>query len=83
MSHYNNEHKVFNDTFSKHLSVKVSLQPGSTKSFEVNKLQQAMKLANILPCPYFIIARKQKYYWRINNRLFDYEGKYRKAHELK
>ncbi|TMM46923.1 DEAD/DEAH box helicase [Colwellia ponticola] len=78
-----NQVKAFNDIFSKHLSVKISVQLGSTESFEVNNLQQALQLANILPCPDFVIARKQKYYWRIRDRLFDYQGKYRKANELK
>ncbi|MBA6289051.1 DEAD/DEAH box helicase [Colwellia sp. MB3u-4] len=75
--------KAFNDIFSKRLSAKISVQLGSTESFEVTNIEQALKLANILPCPDFVIARKQKYYWRIKNRLFDYQGKYRKANELK
>jgi DNA repair protein RadD len=78
-----NQVKAFNDIFSKRLSAKISVQLGSTESFEVNSLEQALKLANILPCPDFVIARKQKYYWRIKERLFDYQGKYRKANELK
>jgi len=78
-----NQVKAFNDIFSKRLSAKISVQLGSTGSFEVTNLEQALKLANILPCPDFVIARKQKYYWRIKDRLFDYQGKYRKANELK
>jgi len=75
--------KAFNDIFSKRLSAKISVQLGSAELFEVTNLEQALKLANILPCPDFVIARKQKYYWRIKERLFDYQGKYRKANELK
>ena len=78
-----NQVKAFNDIFSKRLSAKISMQLGSTESFEVTTIEQALKLANILPCPDFIIARKQKFYWRIKDRLFDYQGKYRKANELK
>ncbi len=78
-----NQVKAFNDIFSKRLSAKISVQLGSTESFEVTNIEQALKLANILPCPDFVIARKQKYYWRIKERLFDYQGKYRKANELK
>ena len=78
-----NQVKAFNDIFSKRLSAKISVQLGSTESFEVTTLEQALTLANLLPCPDFVIARKQKYYWRIKNRLFDYQGKYRKANELK
>ena len=78
-----NQVKAFNDIFSKRLSAKISVQLGSTESFEVTSLEQALKLANLLPCPDFVIARKQKFYWRIRDRLFDYQGKYRKANELK
>jgi len=78
-----NQVKAFNDIFSKRLSAKISVQLGSTGSFEVTNIEQALKLANLLPCPDFVIARKQKYYWRIKDRLFDYQGKYRKANELK
>ncbi|PKG83307.1 ATP-dependent helicase [Colwellia sp. 75C3] len=78
-----NQVKAFNDIFAKRLSAKISVQLGSTDSFEVTSIEQALKLANILPCPDFVIARKQKYYWRIKDRLFDYQGKYRKANELK
>ena len=78
-----NQVKAFNDIFSKRLSIKIGVQLGSTESFEVTNLQQALKLANVLPCPDFVIARKQKYYWRIRSRIFDYQGRYRKANELK
>jgi DNA repair protein RadD len=80
-----NQVKAFNDIFSKRLSAKISVQLGSTatRSFEVTTLEQALTLANLLPCPDFVIARKQKFYWRVKNRLFDYQGKYRKANELK
>ena len=78
-----NQVKAFNNIFSKRLSTKISVQLGSTRSFEVTNIEQALKLANILPCPDFVIARKQKFYWRIKDRLFDYQGKYRKANELK
>jgi len=78
-----NQVKAFNDIFSKRLSTKINIQLGSSESFDVTNLEQALKLNNILPCPDFVIARKQKYYWRIKERLFDYQGKYRKANELK
>jgi DNA repair protein RadD len=77
-----NQVKAFNAIFSKRISAKINTQLGSNKSFEVTNLEQALKLSNILPCPDFVIARKQKYYWRIKERLFDYQGKYRKANAL-
>jgi len=78
-----NQIKAFNDIFAKRLSAKISVQLGSTESFEVTTLEQVLTLANLLPCPDFVIARKQKFYWRIKERIFDYQGKYRKANELK
>ncbi|GGB86160.1 ATP-dependent helicase [Marinobacterium zhoushanense] len=32
--------------------------------------------------PDFVIARRHKQHWRVRERLFDYEGRYRKAHQL-
>ncbi len=78
-----NRVKAFNDIFAKRLSANISVQLGSTGLFEVTNLEQALTLANLLPCPDFVIARKQKFYWRVKDRLFDYQGKYRKANELK
>ncbi|OUS39256.1 ATP-dependent helicase [Oleispira antarctica] len=73
-----NQVKTFNELFSKRISIKL----GSADTFKIDNLLQALKLSNIFPCPDFVIARKQKYYWRIKNRLFDYQGHYRKANEL-
>jgi len=44
--------------------------------------QQALALAHKLTAPDFIIARKQKYYWKIQEKIFDYQGSYRKANQL-
>lgn len=78
---------VFNTIFSKRLSMsggrKVSISPSATGKFCVNNVQQALALSNAFPCPDFVIARKQTYYWRIAHRLFDYQGHYRKANELR
>jgi len=78
-----NQVEAFNTIFAKRLSAKINVQLGSTESFEVTNIEQALKLEKLLPCPDFVIARKQKYYWRIKDRLFDYQGKYRKANALK
>ncbi|WP_017446336.1 DEAD/DEAH box helicase [Gayadomonas joobiniege] len=38
---------------------------------------------NQLPCPDFVIARKQKNSgWQVRQRLFDYQGRFRKANQL-
>lgn len=76
-----NQVKAFNDIFSKRLSLNIGVKLGSTESFEFKDLEQVLKLAKLFPCPDFVVARKQKYYWRVKNRLFDYQGNYRKANE--
>ncbi|MCX2796412.1 DEAD/DEAH box helicase [Microbulbifer thermotolerans] len=35
-----------------------------------------------LPAPDFVIARKQKRYWQVQERIFDYQGNYRRANAL-
>lgn len=34
----------------------------------------------LLPAPDFVIARKQKHYWQVQDRIFDYQGSFRKAY---
>ena len=34
----------------------------------------------LLPAPDFVIARKQKHYWQVQERVFDYRGSFRKAY---
>jgi len=75
--------KAFNEIFAKRISIRIGTKLGTAQDFQVSNLQQALKLENLFPCPDFVIARKQKYYWRIKNRLFDYDGQYRKANELR
>jgi DNA repair protein RadD len=77
-----NQVKAFNGVFAKRLSACIGVKLGCTEIFEVSSLEQVLKLSTVFPCPDFVIARKQKYYWRIKDRLFDYQGHYRKANEL-
>jgi DNA repair protein RadD len=74
--------KAFNDIFAKRLSISIGTRLGTAGEFQVDDLRQVLRLSNIFPCPDFVIARKQKYYWSITNRMFDYKGHYRKANEL-
>lgn len=48
----------------------------------VDTAADAVHLARRLKHPDFVVARKVKHYWRVQTRLFDYEGRYRKANEL-
>jgi DNA repair protein RadD len=77
-----NQLKAFNDIFSKRISAAMSVRLGTVDVFKVDNIQQVLKLSDIFPYPDFVIAKKQKYYWRIKHRLFDYQGRYRKANEL-
>lgn len=44
--------------------------------------QAVLAVAKTLKAPDFVVARKVKHHWRVQTRLFDYEGRYRKANEL-
>lgn len=35
----------------------------------------------LLPFPDFVIARKQKHFWQVKERIFDYQGNYRRAYQ--
>lgn len=82
-----NQVTVFNTIFAKRLSLTIAMKTGvssgMTEQFLVNNAQQALALSHVFPCPDFVIARKQTYYWRITHRLFDYQGHYRKANDLR
>ena len=69
---------IFNQIFSKRLKVNLS----TSKDIKIESITQALKVSAYLPSPDFVIARKQKYYWKIKERLFDYKGNYRKANQL-
>jgi DNA repair protein RadD len=77
-----NQVKAFNNIFAKRLSACIGIKLGTAEIFEIHTLQQALKVAKVFPYPDFVIARKQQYYWRIKNRIFDYQGHYRKANAL-
>lgn len=40
-----------------------------------------LEMQALLSAPDFVIARKHKYYWQVQERMFDYQGNYRKAYE--
>ena len=42
---------------------------------------EVLELQALLPAPDFVIARKQKHYWQVQERIFDYKGQYRKAND--
>lgn len=45
------------------------------------RAEEVLEIQALLPAPDFVIARKQKHYWQVQERIFDYQGCYRKANE--
>ena len=46
-----------------------------------DKADEVLEMQALLPAPDFVIARKQKHYWQVQERIFDYQGPYRKANQ--
>lgn len=42
-------------------------------------VDEVLELRALLPAPDFVIARKQKHFWQVQERIFDYQGSHRKA----
>ncbi|MFT5721437.1 MAG: DNA repair protein RadD [Motiliproteus sp.] len=51
-------------------------------TFQPQSVAQVVAAAALFRAPDFVVGRKQKHYWSIQEKLFDYEGNYRKANEL-
>jgi DNA repair protein RadD len=75
-------------------TTRLSATPGTTTSGAATSLavrpppvvesaSDAVRMANHFKHPDFVVARKVKQYWRVQTRLFDYEGRYRKANSLR
>lgn len=75
--HFNNpkQRKIFNREYGQRYMQGV-------KKIEVTSAEHALQLECDFKAPDFIIARKQKHYWQIQEKVFDYQGRYRKANEL-
>jgi len=62
--------------FNQHFSRRISGPANLPKTAE-----QALQQLNNMVHPDFVIAKKNKHYWKIEHRIFDYQGPYRKAHQ--
>ncbi|MAC46028.1 MAG: ATP-dependent helicase [Oceanospirillum sp.] len=67
------QRKVFNRLFGRRLA-------NSRAPQEFKRLEEVLSVQALLPAPDFVVARKQKYYWQVQERIFDYQGNYRKAY---
>ncbi|MBU2021636.1 MAG: DEAD/DEAH box helicase [Gammaproteobacteria bacterium] len=67
--------QAFNDLFARRIA-------NASQSIQFDKLEEVERFLPYLPTPDFVIAKKQKQHWQVTERLFDYQGPYRKANEL-
>ncbi len=70
------QRSVFNKLFGRRFA-----NGQSPRTF--GKADEVLEMQALLPAPDFVIARKQKHYWRVQERVFDYRGPYRKANEVR
>ncbi|WP_417502394.1 DEAD/DEAH box helicase family protein [Marinobacter sp.] len=68
------QRKVFNRLFGRRLA-------NSQAPQEFGRVEEVLEIEGLLSAPDFVIARKQKHYWQVQERIFDYQGSYRKAYE--
>src|SRR5690554_1334764 len=68
------QRKVFNRLFGRRLA-------NSQAPQEFSRIEEVLEIEALLSAPDFVIARKQKHYWQVQERIFDYQGSYRKAYE--
>ena len=66
---------VFNKMFGRRFA-------NSQAPKEFSSADEVLELEALLPAPDFVIARKQKHYWQVQERVFDYQGQFRKANEV-
>ena len=64
---------VFNKLFGRRFA-----NSQAPKAF--SSADEVLELEALLPAPDFVIARKQKHYWQVQERVFDYRGSFRKAY---
>ena len=55
---------------------------GGAKPLNFSANEELLSYSTSIPHPDFVISRKQGKFWRIAERLFDYQGPYRRANEL-
>ncbi|MGI5308588.1 DEAD/DEAH box helicase family protein [Rheinheimera sp. WS51] len=67
------QRNIFNKLFGRRLA-------NSQAPQAFTKLEQVLAVQSLLAAPDFVIARKVKHYWQVQERIFDYQGHYRKAY---
>jgi DNA repair protein RadD len=72
---YKKSRQLFNDIFGRRIA-------NGSQAIQFDTLEEVEKFLPYLPSPDFVIAKKQKQHWQVTERLFDYQGPYRKANQL-
>ncbi|WP_372737223.1 DEAD/DEAH box helicase [Neptunomonas sp.] len=67
---------IFNQVFGRRFL-------NSSRPVTFDSTDEVLQAENKLTPPDFVIARKKGKFWRIQTRIFDYDGNYRKAHQLR
>ena len=67
---------VFYHQFGKHALI------NRAEPFRASTVDSVVNNRNKFRKPDFVIAQKEKYYWKVIDKIFDYEGSYRKANSL-
>lgn len=73
---HNMQRKLFNQFFGRRFA-------GGSEPREFSSIDEVLPLAQQFTAPDFVVARKKGHYWRVQERIFDYKGNYRKANELR
>jgi len=55
---------------------------GASVPRRFTEISQVLALASSFTAPDFVIGKKSGKFWRIEEKIFDYQGRYRKANEL-
>ncbi|MEQ9546899.1 MAG: DEAD/DEAH box helicase [Marinobacter sp.] len=68
------QRSVFNKLFGRRFA-----NSQAPKTF--SRADEVLEIQALLPAPDFVVARKQKHYWQVQDRIFDYQGSFRMANE--
>ncbi len=75
---YNFSYKAARDAFNEVFSHRITNQ--TPKTF--HQIDDVLKALPVLKHPDFVVARKNGKFWKIQSRIFDYEGRFRRANQL-
>lgn len=72
---HNGQRMIFNREFGRRFD-------GGSNPREFKGLEEVLRLEQRFTAPDFVVARKKGQFWRVQARIFDYQGNYRKANEM-